>query len=161
MAICQARNPNSLQLNQGKQSKFPNKQFLGKVIPMSIVRNRALRYILFTGGCISLGLGFIGAFLPVLPTTPFVLLAAWCFVKSSPAAHQWIYKQPIIGKALKDWEENKAISKKSKVIALSMIAISAIIMIYKVKIMWLKITVLVILATVSTFIATRKENPKN
>lgn len=127
---------------------------------MAVVKNRALRYLLYTAGCVALALGFIGAFLPVLPTTPFVLLAAWCFVKSSPKAHQWIYKQPVIGSALRNWEENRAISRKSKIIALSMIAVSAVIMILKVHILWLKITVLLILATVSTFIATRNENIK-
>jgi uncharacterized membrane protein YbaN (DUF454 family) len=126
---------------------------------MSVVQNRALQFILFSIGALSLVLGFIGAFLPVLPTTPFVLLAAWCFVKSSPKAHQWIYRQPMIGTALKDWEENHAISRRSKIIALSVMTVSAIVMGFKVEIMWLKILVVLILATVSIFIVTRNENP--
>lgn len=125
---------------------------------MSVVQNRALRFILFSVGAIALTLGFIGAFLPVLPTTPFVLLAAWCFVKSSPKAHQWIYRQPLIGDALKNWEQNRAISRRSKVIAISMIVVSAIIIGLKVEVPWVKILVLSILTTVSIFIATRNEN---
>lgn len=125
---------------------------------MSVVQNRALRFILFSVGVISLSLGFIGAFLPVLPTTPFVLLAAWCFVKSSPKAHQWIYRQPMIGDALKNWEQNRAIARKSKITAISLIAISAIVIGFKVDIVWIKTVVLLILATVSIFIATRNEN---
>ena len=125
---------------------------------MSVVQNRALKLILFTVGVISLALGFIGAFLPLLPTTPFVLLAAWCFVKSSPKAHQWIYRQPLIGTALKNWEENRAISRRAKIAAISLIALSAITIGFKVEVMWLKITVLLILTTVSIFIITRNEN---
>jgi uncharacterized membrane protein YbaN (DUF454 family) len=124
---------------------------------MSVIQNRALRFILFSVGALSLILGFIGAFLPVLPTTPFVLLAAGCFVKCSPKAHQWIYRQRLIGPALKNWEENRAISRRSKLTAISMIAISAIVIGFQVQILWLEILVLLILATVSIFIATRNE----
>jgi len=125
---------------------------------MSVVQNRALRFILFSVGALSLILGFIGAFLPVLPTTPFVLLSAWCFVKSSPKAHQWIYRQPMIGTALKNWEENHAISRRSKILALSLIAVSAVVIGLKVQIIWVKIPVLLILTAVSIFIVTRNEN---
>ena len=48
------------------------------------------RYVLLAAGCLSLALGTIGIFLPLLPTTPFVLLAAVCFAKASPRFHNWL-----------------------------------------------------------------------
>lgn len=125
---------------------------------MVVVKNQVLRFFLFSIGVIALILGAIGAFLPLLPTTPFVLLAAWCFVKSSPKAHQWIYRQPVLGDALRNWENNRAISRRAKITALTMILISAIVMWFKVPNMWLKISVYLLLTTVSIFIATRSEN---
>lgn len=105
-----------------------------------------------------MALGVAGAFLPVLPTTPFLLLAAWCFLQSSPKAHQWLYAQPGLGKALRDWDRNKAISRSTKVVAIAMILISLIVMWVKVQVLWLKILVSAILLTVSVFIITRNEN---
>lgn len=125
---------------------------------MSVVQNRVLRTILFSAGAIALALGIIGAFLPILPTTPFVLLAAWCFLKSSPRAHQWLYRQPLIGEALRNWEQHRAISRRAKISAISIIAISAIVIGFKVQIMWVKAVVLSILTAVSAFIVTRNEN---
>lgn len=104
----------------------------------------------------SLALGIIGAFLPVLPTTPFLLLSAWCFLKSSPKAHQWLYRQPVLGKSLRDWERNKSIAKSTKVIAISMITLSLVFIWLKPLMLWVQIAVTILLVTVSTFIVTRK-----
>jgi uncharacterized protein len=123
---------------------------------MSVVKNAPLRAVLFTVGVISLILGVVGIFLPVLPTTPFVLLSAWCFVKSSPKAHKWLYEQPYIGAALGDWERNRSISRQAKLSALITIAVSAGMMWWRVESLWLKVGVSAILATVSVWIVTRR-----
>jgi Uncharacterized protein conserved in bacteria len=68
-------------------------------------------------GLISLGLGGLGAVLPLLPTTPFVLLAVFCFGKSSPALHGWIMAHPTFGAAVRDWNERGAISRRGKIAA--------------------------------------------
>ena len=72
--------------------------------------------ILITLGFISLGLGIIGSFLPILPTTPFVLLSAYLFSKSSNKWYQWLIKMPRFGKSIEDWNERGVISLKSKII---------------------------------------------
>lgn len=128
---------------------------------MSIVKNPVVRASLFSLGFVSLALGIIGAFLPVLPTTPFLLLSAWCFVKSSPKAHQWLYRQPGLGKSLRDWERNKSIAKSTKVVAISMIALSLVFIWIKPLMLWLQISVTVLLIVVSIFIVTRKSSGRH
>lgn len=69
-------------------------------------------------GLLSLGLGIVGAFLPLLPTTCFVLLSAWCFAKSSPIWYQRLCKNHFFGPMIIQWENNRCISTKVKFIAL-------------------------------------------
>lgn len=124
---------------------------------MAIVENRFLRTLIFSLGLLSLLLGVVGAFLPLLPTTPFVLLAAWCFVRSSSKAHDWLYRQPVLGPALRNWQEKKSISRPTKILASSMIFLSSILIWQKVNICWVKISVLTLLLCVVIFIVTRRE----
>lgn len=72
---------------------------------------------------ISLGLGMIGIFLPLLPTTPFLLLSAFCFQKSSERFHHWIIKSPLFGKYIQDYQEKKGITLQNKIISLSFMAV--------------------------------------
>ena len=69
-------------------------------------------------GLASLGLGVLGIFLPLLPTTPLVLLAAFCFAKGSPRLHAWLVGHPRFGPAIKDWQNRGAISRRGKRLAL-------------------------------------------
>lgn len=71
-------------------------------------------------GLFFVGLGIIGAVLPVLPTTPFMLLAAYCFAKSSPRLHAWLLSHPVFGPAIVDWQAHGAISRRAKILAASM-----------------------------------------
>lgn len=72
-------------------------------------------------GILFVGLAAAGAVLPVLPTTPFLILAASCFAKSSKKWYQWLINNKQFGPAIRDWEEHRAISKKSRYTALSMV----------------------------------------
>lgn len=122
---------------------------------MAVVKNRFVRFVIFSTGLISLVVGTIGIFVPLLPTTPFVLLSAWCFLKSSNRAHRWIFAQPLLGKSLQQWEENKAISKKSKTVALTTIAISLGVIWMRTTGLEVKLILSVVLLLVSIFILTR------
>src|SRR5690349_5075190 len=64
-------------------------------------------------------LGFIGIFVPVLPTTPFLILAAACFARSSPRLEGWLLDHPRFGPPLRDWRERGAVSRKGKVATLA------------------------------------------
>lgn len=89
--------------------------------------SHAKRIALILIGLVSLALGAIGVFLPLLPTTPFVLVAAIAFAKSSDRLHQWLVDHDIFGPLIADWREHGAISRRTKVISvLSMIAILVI-----------------------------------
>ncbi len=66
-------------------------------------------------GWICLILGFIGIFLPLLPTTPFILLTAYCFSKSSPRLHHWLINQPRLGPMIQNWEQQGSISQSAKI----------------------------------------------
>ncbi|ADJ28761.1 YbaN family protein [Nitrosococcus watsonii] len=70
-------------------------------------------------GFFFIGIAFIGAILPLLPTTPFLLLAAGCFAKSSPRFHQMLLENALFGPIIKNWHEHRAISLRTKIIAIS------------------------------------------
>lgn len=68
-------------------------------------------------GWSSFALGVAGIFLPLLPTTPFMLLAAFCFSRSSPRLHAWIMSHPRVGETIREWQEKRAIRLRAKVLA--------------------------------------------
>ncbi len=68
-------------------------------------------------GQVSVGLAVLGVFLPLLPTTPFLLLAAYCFLRSSPASYHWLVTHPLLGQFLKDWQLHRAIRRSVKATA--------------------------------------------
>lgn len=76
-----------------------------------------MRFFYLTAGWISLGLGFAGVFLPLLPTTPFVLLALFCFSRGSPRLHAWVIHHPLFSRTIKDWQERGAIRLQPKLTA--------------------------------------------
>mgnify|MGYP002087464505 CR=1 FL=1 len=68
-------------------------------------------------GWLSLALGLVGIFLPLLPTTPFILLAAFCFSKGSPQLHRWLCSTKVAGKTIRDWELHGVIRPQAKRLA--------------------------------------------
>ncbi|WP_353217698.1 YbaN family protein [Sandarakinorhabdus sp.] len=77
-------------------------------------------------GLISLGLGIAGVVLPLLPTTPFVLLSAFCFARSSPRWHAWLMNHASFGPLIRNWQQHRAIAPRAKLVSvLSMAAVFA------------------------------------
>jgi uncharacterized membrane protein YbaN (DUF454 family) len=74
-------------------------------------------------GFIFLGLGVIGVFLPLLPTTPFLLVSAACFARSSERWHQWLLANRIFGPIIKDWQDKKCISMSTKIFAILLVVL--------------------------------------
>jgi uncharacterized membrane protein YbaN (DUF454 family) len=79
------------------------------------------KLFLIAAGIISLTLGIIGIFLPLLPTTPFLLLSAACFVRSSDRLYQWLITHKWFGAYIRNYREHKAITKQSKIIAITLL----------------------------------------
>lgn len=81
--------------------------------------SRIRRSLYLAAGLLLVGLGFVGAFLPVLPTTPFLILAVACFARSSHRLESWLLDHPGFGPTLRDWRERGAIPRKAKLLALA------------------------------------------
>lgn len=115
------------------------------------------RSFLYTMAWLSFILGFIGAFLPVLPTTPFMILSAYLFNKSSPRMHSWLTSLPYFGDAIMDWDKHRVIRPKAKAMALVVLwTMMAGSIIFSSLHYGLKIMLAVIAISVSAFILTRR-----
>lgn len=79
------------------------------------------RLVLLATGWLAVGLGALGIVLPLLPTTPFVLLAAVCFARSSRRSHRWLLASPLLGPTLADWQAGRGITVAAKVTALALL----------------------------------------
>lgn len=77
-----------------------------------------MRSLFALAGLFFVALGVVGAFLPVLPTTPFLILAAACFARSSPRLEAWLLSHPVFGPMLSDWRQRGAIPRHAKLAAL-------------------------------------------
>ena len=78
-----------------------------------------MRSVYLVLGLLFIALGFIGAFLPVLPTTPFLILATACFARSSPRLENWLLSHPRFGPSLRAWRERGAIPARAKLLAVA------------------------------------------
>ncbi|WP_186822661.1 YbaN family protein [Kingella denitrificans] len=83
-----------------------------------------LRWLLWLAGGISFVLGILGIFLPVLPTTPFIILTAACWGRASPRFHRWLHRHPYFGKMVQNWEERRAVPRRAKYLAWCMMTLS-------------------------------------
>lgn len=116
-----------------------------------------MRYIWASIGLISVALGLLGVLLPLLPTVPFLLLAAFCFARSSERLHSWMLEHPTLGPPINDWQQSGAISRRAKKLAtLSVIAVFALSWALDVKTTALMIQA-VVLSCVMVFIWTRPD----
>jgi len=106
-------------------------------------------------GYVSFALGIAGIFLPVLPTTPFVLLAAWCFTRSNSALAERLYSHPRFGPLLTTWRDQKAIPRHAKIYALTALALSYGLILYFSESRILPVVLAVIMGSVALYIATR------
>jgi uncharacterized protein len=83
------------------------------------------RALWLAAGAGSLLLGIVGIFLPLLPTTPFVLLAAFCFSRGSERCERWILQHPRFGPMVRDWREHRAVPLRAKQLAVAMMALGS------------------------------------
>jgi len=85
-----------------------------------------MRVLYFTMGWLLFCLGFVGAFVPVLPTTPLMLLALWCFSRSSDRFHDWLYNHRLFGPPLQLWQKHQVIPLTAKFVAVFFMIVSLV-----------------------------------
>ncbi len=110
------------------------------------------KYFLIGAGFLSLGLGLIGIVTPVLPTTPFLLLSSYCFLRSSEKHYEWLIHHKVFGKYIYNYLKYHAVSKKVKITAILFLWISIAISIYIIDSLWIAILLAVISIAVSIHI---------
>jgi len=97
------------------------------------------RILLIMIGWLCVVLATLGVVLPLLPTTPFLLLAAWCFARSSPRFHHWLLHRSWFGSYLRHWQAHRALPKGAKPKAVALIVTTFAISIYFVPLLWVRI----------------------
>lgn len=114
------------------------------------VSQRVKRVLLITAGSISLAAGIIGVIVPLLPTTPFLLLAAACYVKSSARLYEWLMNSPRLGRYLRDYHSGAGVPHRAKIISLSLLWLTiGFSVVLVVSVLWLRVLLLVIAAGVT------------
>ncbi|WP_442918177.1 YbaN family protein [Magnetococcus sp. PR-3] len=117
-----------------------------------------MRHLYLLLGWLFFVLGIIGAFLPVLPTTPFMLLALWAFSKGSEHLHRWLYDHPLFGPPLQRWQRWGVIPARAKMAAIGAMLVSALVVVWMPYLpLWLKVGVIIILIIVALYIWSRPD----
>lgn len=98
--------------------------------------------LLKIAGIFFVALAMLGVILPILPTTPFLLVAAACFAKSSPRLHRMLLDNRVFGPLIYHWEQSRSIPRKGKVVALLSIVIATSISCYTLEAIWMKLLVI-------------------
>jgi uncharacterized membrane protein YbaN (DUF454 family) len=120
-----------------------------------------LKYLFIVAGGLSLIVGIVGIFLPLLPTTPFLLLSGFFFSKGSEKFHNWLVNHKYLGPPIQDWKKNGVIRLKHKLLATIMLMISAVYILPKANIpLFGKLGFLFFSLSVLIFIWTRPSLPK-
>ena len=110
------------------------------------------RTILIIIGWLAVVLGTIGVVLPLLPTTPIILLAAWCFARSSPRFHHWLLYRSWFGGYLRHWQRYKAMSPGAKPRAIMVILLTFGVSLWLVNMLWVRLLLLAILCGLLVFL---------
>ena len=112
-------------------------------------------------GWLSLGLGIVGIVVPLLPTTPFILLSAFCVSRSSRRFHLWLLNHKVFGSIVRDWERDGVISLKAKILAsVSMISMVSLSLYLVALPMFAIVMITLTIVAVLLFIWTRPSQPR-
>lgn len=119
---------------------------------MMAVSESIVRFLLKIGACICIGLGVIGAFLPILPTTPFLILATVLSYNSSPKIRRWLLGHPVFGDTIKNYLENRSITITALRRALITLWLCLLVTIWLVSEIWVGIILLVLGGLVTLYL---------
>ena len=116
------------------------------------MQNKATKVLLIIVGWISIALGVIGIVLPLLPTTPFILLAAACFARSSKKFHYWITHHALFGPIINNFQNGQGIPRKVKIKVIVFIWITLGISIYFLSNQWARLIIFIMGIGLTTFL---------
>jgi uncharacterized membrane protein YbaN (DUF454 family) len=123
-----------------------------------VIKNGMARPVWLTIGVLSFACGVLGVVLPLLPTTPFVLLSAYAFAQSSPRLHRWLIQHPRFGPMIRNWQLYGAIDRRTKIVAFTVMIFTPLITWIIGAPPWALAAQIVVLLTAATFIATRPDS---
>jgi len=121
--------------------------------------SRPMRWLLKIVAVVSLLLGVIGAFLPIMPTVPFVLLAAWAAARSSPRLSHWLETHPQMGPPIRDWRQGGVVRRRAKWLATVMMSGGAVSLAYFARPWWVAAVAIALMASVAVWLWQRPESP--
>jgi len=124
---------------------------------LQIHSNKLARTLLIIAGWFFVALGVIGVFLPVMPTTIFLIIAAACFARSSPKFYNWLLNNKRFGKLIRDYREHKGMPLRAKIIAILMLNIAiGYSALFAVSLLWVKILLFAIAIGVTAYLISIK-----
>ena len=118
----------------------------------SKMKKKIQNRLIFLGGTITLILGIIGIFIPILPTTPFLLISAAAYAKSSSRFHHWLLNNKILGFYIRNYKEGLGMPLKVKILTLTLLWVTIAISVLLISIIWVQILLIIIAVSVSIHI---------
>jgi len=118
--------------------------------------NSAKKVLLVAAGSLCLGLAVLGLFLPLLPTTPFLLLASACYVRSSERLHGWLMENRLLGGYIRNFKERRGIPLRARVTTVLLLWLPLAYSIYRLDLLWLELLLLLMGVTWSVLILRMK-----
>ncbi|WP_461363602.1 YbaN family protein [Candidatus Darwinibacter acetoxidans] len=122
-----------------------------------MLKSELKKILLIALGTLALGLGVVGMFLPILPTTPLLLVTAYCYLRSSPALYKWLVSHRVFGKYIRDYMERRLVPRRVKIAALSVLWPSLLFCIFLLPLIPLRLLVASIGLAVSVYIIRLRE----
>ena len=110
------------------------------------------RTILISLGWLCVGLGFVGVFIPGIPTTIFLIIALWAFTKSSEKLRHWLLNHKRFGPILNNWQEHKVVPRRAKILMVLLMSLAVILFYYSSQSLILKIGLIIILVSVAIYV---------
>ena len=110
------------------------------------------RIILISLGWLCVGLGFVGVFVPGIPTTIFLIIALWAFTKSSEKLRHWLLNHKRFGPILNNWQEHKVVPRRAKILMVVLMSLAVILFYYSSQSLILTIGLTIILVTVAIYV---------
>ena len=110
------------------------------------------RIILISLGWLCVSLGFIGIFIPGIPTTIFLIIALWAFTKNSKKLRDWLLHHKKFGPILKNWQEHKVVPRRAKILMVVLMSLAVVLFYYSLQNLYLTIGLIIILVSVAIYV---------